>query len=67
MATTFPSRDELMSKLQAALQENDPHRPLDSIEVVTVQAVLAGYGIEWSGDITPPRTIVEWVEWVVRF
>jgi len=57
----------LRADLGALLQEQDPHRPLDSLEVVVVQSYLNRHGV---GAAAPaedrPRTIEGWVTWAVR-
>jgi hypothetical protein len=63
----LPSRDKLLTELHAALQEIDPRRPLDSIEIVTIRAYMTRWGLEHPQGMPFPSTIEGWVEWAVRF
>jgi len=55
--------DDLRTHLSHLVQEEDPHRALDSLESVVVRAYLTsqGYGAPAEGG---PRTIEGWVAWV---
>ncbi|MFI5931971.1 hypothetical protein [Actinoplanes sp. NPDC051494] len=57
--------DDLRARLSDLVQENDPHRPLDSLESVVVRAYLTdqGYGAPAEGG---PRNIEEWAAWADR-
>ena len=63
----LPSPTELRALLAHSLQEENQQRPLDSIEIVTVQAVLTRWGLQYPDDKPLPQTIEEWVHWAVRF
>jgi hypothetical protein len=55
--------DDLRAQLSHLVQEEDPLRTLDSLELVVVRTYLTnqGYGAPSEGG---PRTIEEWVAWV---
>lgn len=59
----------LRTDLQYALQETDPHRPLDSLETTVVLAYFAGQGFDVpadSDDHDLPTTIEGWLQWADR-
>ena len=64
---SLPPREELLTGLQTALQETDPLRQLDSIEMVAVQAYLSRWGLEFPNGGPLPQTIEGWVEWAVLY
>ena len=63
----LPAREELLAGLQTALQETDPLRQLDSIEMVAVQAYLSRWGLEFPNGGHFPQTIKGWVEWAAHY
>jgi hypothetical protein len=63
----LPPSEELLAGLQTALQETDPLRQLDSIEMVAVQAYLSRWGVKFPDGGAFPQTIKGWVEWAVRY
>lgn len=63
MSSPRPPREELLEHLQHVLQETNPQRPLDSIEIVTVKACLARLGLDSEAEAPYPSTIAEWVQW----
>ncbi|GIF43476.1 hypothetical protein [Actinoplanes xinjiangensis] len=57
----------LRAALGSLLQEPDPHRHLDSLEVVVIRAHLTEHGLPADGPAEDrPRTIEGWVTWAVR-
>lgn len=54
--------DDLRTRLCNLVQEEDPHRPLDSLESVVVRAYLTDQGFGAPAEFGP-RTIEEWVAW----
>ncbi|MFF3866996.1 hypothetical protein [Micromonospora sp. NPDC001898] len=54
---------DLRAQLSHLVQEEDPHRTLDSLEAVVVRTYLTnqGYGAPAEDG---PRTIEGWVAWV---
>jgi hypothetical protein len=63
----LPPSEELLAGLQTVLQETDPQRRLDSIEMVAVQAYLSRWGVKFPNEGDFPQTIKGWVEWAVRY
>ncbi|HEU4711124.1 MAG TPA: hypothetical protein VFS76_06135 [Pyrinomonadaceae bacterium] len=63
----LPPSDELLTGLQTALQETDPLRQLDSIEIVAVQAYLSRWGVKFPNGGAFPQTIKGWVEWAGHY
>ncbi|GGW61386.1 hypothetical protein [Streptomyces xantholiticus] len=63
-----PSPGSLRDSLSRLLQEEDPHRPLDSLEVVVVRGFLtqrlSHLASPAQGDV--PKTIEGWVTWAER-
>ncbi|MBN3932621.1 hypothetical protein IQ279_23900 [Streptomyces verrucosisporus] len=63
-----PSPGSLREDLSRLLQEGDPHRPLDSLEVVVVRGFLTQrlprLDTPAPGDV--PKTIEGWVTWAER-
>ena len=57
--------DDLRARLCDLVQEDDPHRPLDSLESVVVRAYLTDQGFGAPAE-SGPRTIEEWAAWAGR-
>jgi hypothetical protein len=59
--------ERLRAELADLLQEEDPHRPLDSLEAVVVHSYLHRHGVGAGAPAADrPRTIEGWVTWAVR-
>lgn len=63
----LPPDQELLAGLQSVLQETNPLRQLDSIEIVAVRAYLSRWGLEYPKGAQFPQTIKGWVEWAVQY
>lgn len=60
--------DHLRTRLCGLLQEDDPDRPLDSLETVVVTAFLTKRLPDREFPTPPdaPKTVEGWVTWAVR-
>jgi hypothetical protein len=60
-------KPELAEDIEAALQETNRNRRLDSLETTIVQTVLVAHGIHIKSGFSPRKnTILGWLEWVDR-
>lgn len=65
---TQMSPQEIHDQLVAALNGIDRSSPLDSLQSVAVMSFLRNQGFDVSQEevAARPRTVEEWVSWVVR-
>jgi hypothetical protein len=64
--TARPDPAALRTELAALLQEDDPHRRLDSLESVVIGSYLTNRALAPALPVRPPTTIEGWVTWVAR-
>lgn len=58
--------NEIESKLQDLLQETDPSRTLDSLEIVIVQSFVCNHFAANADDMPVIDTIKGWCKWAER-
>jgi hypothetical protein len=61
-------RREIEQRIEAALQETNHNRALDSLETIILESVLSAHGIAVPEGLEfPVNTIKGWLEWAERF